>query len=448
MCHTAKGMAYFLIKRKSMIKIKSVTPGSYAERKGIKAGENLIAVNGHIIRDILDYRFYICEKTVTVTLDTKEVRIKKDEYDDIGLEFETYLMDKQESCHNKCIFCFIDQNPHGMRESIYFKDDDTRLAFLFGNYVTLTNVPDSELERLVKMHISPVNVSVQATDPELRRMMLNNRFAGRVLEQMKILADGGIDLNAQIVLCKGVNDGKELERSLHDLEQLVPHLKSVSVVPVGLTRYRKGLYPLEPFTSEDCAALIGQVERIGDEFEKKYGTRLVFASDEFYLKAGRPLPPSEFYEGFPQLENGVGMIASMVDDIDTEIEYLLEKSPDTSVTRRISIVTGMAAFETISQQVEKITKIWYNIKCSVYAVRNDFYGENVTVSGLLTGGDIISQLKGEDLGDTLLIPRNALRHEGDQFLDGITVKELEESLGVRVVATAEGTDFLYGVIGE
>lgn len=429
-----------------MVEIKAVVPGSYADKKGIKAGEKLVAINSHPIRDILDYRFYITEKKVILSLDTREVSIKKDEYDDIGLEFETYLMDKQESCRNKCIFCFIDQNPHGMRESIYFKDDDTRLAFLFGNYVTLTNVPDSELERLVTMHISPVNVSVQATDPELRQMMLNNRFAGRVLEQMKILADGGIDLNAQIVLCKGVNDGKQLDRSIRDLEQFIPRLKSVSVVPVGLTKHRKGLYPLEPFTSEECAEVIDQIDSFGNEFMEKYGTRLVFASDEFYLKARRPLPPAEFYEGFPQLENGVGMISSMVDDIDAELEYLTEEEEDRSKARSVSVATGVAAWETIVKQVEKIKKIWYNIDCKVYCIRNDFYGENVTVSGLLTGGDIIAQLKGKDLGDTLLIPGNALRHEGDCFLDNVTLKDMEEALGVKVLPTAEGTDLLYGII--
>lgn len=429
-----------------MIEIKGVTPGSPADKKGIRAGEKLVAVNGHNIRDVLDYRFYICEKTVTVTLDTREVKIKKDEYDDLGLEFETYLMDKQESCRNKCIFCFIDQNPHGMRDSIYFKDDDTRLAFLFGNYVTLTNVPDEELERLVKMHISPVNVSVQATNPELRQMMLNNRFAGRVLEQMRILADGGLDLNAQIVLCKGVNDGKELERSLRDLEGLVPALKSVSVVPVGLTKHRNGLYPLEPFTAEECAVVIDQIDGIASELEKKYGTRLVFASDEFYLKAKRPLPDVDFYEGFPQLENGVGMITSLADEVDAELDWAAEDA-DTGVTRRLSIATGMAAYETICRQVEKITKIWYNIDCRVYAVRNDFYGENVTVSGLLTGGDIIAQLKGKELGDTLLIPRNALRHEGDMFLDGVTVEEMEKALGVKVIATCDGAELVNEIIG-
>ena len=430
-----------------MVEIKGVTSGSIADKKGIKAGEKLIAINSHPIRDVLDFRFYMCEKNLTLTLDKREVKIKKGEYEDLGLEFDTYLMDSQKSCHNKCIFCFIDQNPHGMREGIYFKDDDTRLSFLFGNYVTLTNVGDEELDRLVKMHISPVNVSVQTTNPELRCKMLSNRFAGKILEQMKRLSDGGLDLNAQIVLCRGVNDGAELERSLRDLEAFVPSLKSISVVPVGLTKYRRGLYPLEPFTKEDCLGIIEQVEKIAHEFMKKHGTRLVFLSDEFYLKAGLDIPDGDYYEGYPQLENGVGMIRSMSEDIEDEIEWLRESEEiPFDVKKRVSIATGKASFNFISGIVEKIKKIWYNIDCNVYCIRNDFYGENVTVSGLLTGGDIINQLKGKDLGDILLIPRNALRHEGDKFLDDVTLEELEKVLSVKALPTKEGCEFLYGII--
>ena len=432
-----------------MVEIKGVVQGSYADKKGIKAGDKLIAINSNPIRDVLDYRFYMCEKNVTLTLDKGDVVIKKGEYDDLGLEFETYLMDSQQSCHNKCIFCFIDQNPHGMREGIYFKDDDTRLSFLFGNYVTLTNVGDEELDRLIKMHISPVNVSVQATNPELRCKMLSNRFAGKILDQMKRLADGGLDLNAQIVLCKNVNDGAELERSLRDLEKLAPSLKSISVVPVGLTKHRRGLYPLEPFTKEDCLQIIEQVETIANDFMKKHGTRLVFLSDEFYLKADLDIPDGEYYEGYPQLENGVGMIRSMSEDIEDEIEWLRESEEiPFDVKKRVSIATGKASFNFISGIVEKIKKIWYNVDCSVYCIRNDFYGENVTVSGLLTGGDIINQLKGKDLGDILLIPRNALRHEGDKFLDDVTLEELEKVLSVKALPTKEGCEFLYGIINN
>lgn len=430
-----------------MVEIKGVTKGSVADKKGIKAGDKLIAINSHPIRDVLDYRFYMCEKNVTLTLASGEVKIKKGEYDDLGLEFETYLMDSQKSCHNKCIFCFIDQNPKGMREGIYFKDDDTRLSFLFGNYVTLTNVGDEELDRLVKMHISPINISVQTTNPELRCRMLSNRFAGKILEQMKRLADGGLDLNAQIVLCKGINDKAELERTLRDLEAFVPSLKSISIVPVGISKHREGLYPLEPFTKEDCIGIVENAGKIGDEFYKKYGTRLVFLADEFYVKAELPVPPVDYYEDFPQLENGVGMIRTMSDDIDDEIEWLLESHEiPFDKKRSVSVVTGKASFDFISGIVEKIKKIWYNIDCNVYCIRNDFYGENVTVSGLLTGGDIISQLKGCDLGDEVLIPRNALRHEGDKFLDDVTLEELEKELSVKVFPAKEGCEFLYGII--
>ena len=434
-----------------MVEIKSVTPHSISDKKGIKAGERLVSINAHNIRDVLDYRFYMYEKSLVLLIEnekgTREIKIKKGEYDDLGLEFDTFLMDKKQTCQNKCIFCFIDQNPHSMREGIYFKDDDTRLAFLFGNYVTLTNVKDDELDRLIKMHISPINVSVQATNPELRKMMLGNRFADRLLDQMKKLADGGLDLNAQIVLCKGVNDKDELKRSLYDLSQFVPKLKSISVVPVGLTRYRNGLYPLEPFTKEDSIEVIREVEEIANDFYSKFGSRLVFLSDEFYIKAELPIPDTDYYEGYPQLENGVGMIRSMSDEIDDEIAYLkdsLEIPFDTC--RRVSIATGVASFDFITSIVEKITKIWYNVDCKVYKIKNNFYGENVTVSGLLTGQDIISQLKGKDLGDLLLIPRNALRHEGDKFLDDITLQELEEALGVKAIPTKEDTEFLYSII--
>ncbi len=436
-----------------MVEIKSVLKGSIADRAGVVAGENLVSLNSHPIRDILDYRFYLCEKKIELEIvdgsgKKRLVKIKKDEYDDIGLEFETFLMDKQQRCANKCIFCFIDQNPHGMREGIYFKDDDTRLAFLFGNYVTLTNVKDEELHRLCKMHISPVNVSVQATDPELRCMMLGNRFAGRILDQMQILYDGNITMNAQIVLLKGINDGKQLERSLSDLERFMPRLASVSVVPVGLTRHRNGLYPLEPFTKEDALGVIEIIDKFGEKFNQKYSNRIVFASDEFYLKAELEVPSKEYYEDYPQLENGVGMIRSMREDVITEIEFLKEEEVDFSKKRSVSVVTGLAACEHISFLVEKIKKVWYNIECNVYPIRNDFYGESVTVSGLIVGQDIINQLKGKNLGDTLFIPRCALRHEKDVFLDDTSIETLEKELGVKVIPTESNEDFLYKLIGK
>lgn len=436
-----------------MVEIKSVLKGSFADKAGILAGEKLVCVNSHPIKDILDYRFYLCEKKLEIEIvdasgKIRFVKIKKDEYDDIGLEFETFLMDKQQRCSNRCIFCFIDQNPHGMREGIYFKDDDTRLAFLFSNYVTLTNVKDEELYRLCKMHISPVNVSVQATDPELRCMMLGNRFAGRILDQMQILHDGNITMNAQIVLLKGINDGKQLERSLSDLERFMPRLESISVVPVGLTRHRNGLYPLEPFTKEDARGVIEIIDKFGKRFYEKFSNRIVFASDEFYLKAELEIPEKEYYEDYPQLENGVGMIRSMREDVEREIEFLKEEEDDFSKKRFVSVATGMAAADHISFLVEKIKEVWYNIECRVYPIRNDFYGESVTVSGLIVGQDIINQLKGRNLGDTLYIPRCALRHEGDVFLDDTPIEKLKEELGVKVIPTESNEDFLYKLIGK
>ena len=435
-----------------MVEITGVEKGSYSERSGIRVGDKLVSINGHSIRDVLDFRFYMCEKRLELELERDgkayTVKIKKDEYDDLGLEFETFLMDKQQRCSNKCIFCFIDQNPHGMREGIYFKDDDTRLSFLFGNYVTLTNVPDSELQRLCEMHISPVNISVQVTDPELRCMMLGNRFAGKLLDQMQILYDGGLELNAQIVLCRGVNDGRYLEKTLSDLERFIPKLTSIAIVPVGLTRFRNGLYPLEPFDKDSALEVINTVNTWGEKFLEKYGVRTVFVSDEFYLKAGVEIPDGDFYEGYPQLENGVGMIRSMQEDVLGEIDFIKEDGVDFEGCRRISVATGVAAGEHIRFLVEKIQKLWYNIECNVYVIKNNFYGENVTVSGLLTGGDIIEQLRGKELGTHLYIPRCALRHEGDLFLDGVSLEDMERELNVTVVPTDSDTDFLYKITEE
>lgn len=436
-----------------MVNIYKVTKGSHAEKAGIKENDKLISINAHPIRDVLDYRFYMYETKLELELVREDgthfnVKIKKDEYDEIGLEFETFLMDKQQRCSNKCIFCFIDQNPHGMRDGIYFKDDDTRLSFLFGNYVTLTNVPDEELHRLCKMHISPVNISVQVTDPERRCMMLGNRFAGKILDQMQILYDGGLELNVQIVLCRGVNDGEYLEKTLSDLERFLPRLTSIAVVPVGLTKHRRGLYPLEGFDRESAREVVEMLDRWGEHFFEKFGTRVVFASDEFYLKAGLELPDEEFYEGYPQLENGVGMIRSMQSDVLSEIDFLKEDEEDFSVERHISVATGVAAGEHIRFLVEKIKDVWYNIECDVHVIRNDFYGESVTVSGLLVGQDIIAQLKGKKLGSALYIPRCALRHEGDLFLDGVSLEDMERELGVKVIPTDSDADFLYKIIKE
>ena len=318
--------------------IKAVTKGGRCDKAGVKAGESLLTINGEEIADVLDYRFHQLNRSLTLEVqgesgEVRTVAIKKGEYEELGLEFETYLMDKQHSCRNKCIFCFIDQLPKGMRESLYFKDDDSRLSFLFGNYVTLTNITEHEIERIIKLHISPINVSVHTTNPELRCRMLNNRFAGKALDILKRFADGGIMINCQIVSCPGINDGQELDRTLDDLERLFPQIESIAVVPVGLTAHREGLYPLESYTEETAAKTLDQIEKRGEQFLKKYGRRIVFASDEFYLKAKRELPNADFYEGFMQLEDGVGLLSCLKDEFDWE----LEEAQPSDIKRKVTL---------------------------------------------------------------------------------------------------------------
>lgn len=422
-----------------MVTVYEIVPGSPAEKVGIKAGDALHTVNGHEIKDVLDYRFFIFENRLDLELSRDgvffQVRIRKDRYADIGLEFETYLMDKKRSCHNRCIFCFIDQLPEGMRETLYFKDDDSRLSFLMGNYITLTNLKDEDVDRIISMHMSPINVSVHTTNPELRVKMMRNNRAGEVLGYLKRMADAGITLNCQIVLCRGVNDGEELSRTMRDLTELYPAIGSVSIVPSGLTKHREGLYPLTPFTPEECGAVVEQVERYADECMEKYGTRIFFCGDELYLKAGIPLHDEEYYEEFLQIENGVGMMASM----EAEFNFALEEHTEDAVNskenvgkaqRVVSIATGYAAYGFIREQADKAEKLCSGLKVNVYAIRNDFFGENITVAGLLTAQDIIAQLKDKELGETLLLPAVTLRAEGDLFLDGLSPDDVSRELSV------------------
>ncbi|MBO5256028.1 MAG: DUF512 domain-containing protein, partial [Clostridia bacterium] len=358
--------------------------------------------------------------------DLLEVRIKKDTYDDIGLEFGTPLMDKKHRCENGCIFCFIDQNPKGMRDTIYFKDDDSRLSFLHGNYITLTNMHDEDIDRIIEMHISPVNVSVHSTNPELRVKMMKNKRAGEVLRYLRKLADAGIKLRGQIVLCRGINDGEELTRSMTDLAAYYPALDSVSVVPAGLTAHREGLFHLEPFTADECAAVIDQIEAFNATLEE----RLFFASDEFYLKCGRPLPDDEYYGEYCQIENGVGMLTSFGTEFDSMMKTL--DDDEKLVKREISVATGEAAYDFIAQKIEKLTAVCPNLTCHVYKVKNRFFGGEVTVTGLLTGQDFADQLAGQNLGETLYLSRTTLRAEGDLFLCGMSPDELSETLGVNI----------------
>ena len=435
-----------------MVKILAVLPHSIAQKAGILGGDVLVAINQNEIRDVLDYRFYLTDTNVSITLLRNDksytVHINKGEYDDIGLSFETPLMDKKHSCTNKCVFCFIDQLPPGMRESLYFKDDDDRLSFLHGNYVTLTNLKDEDIDRIIKMHISPVNVSVHTTNPELRVKMMKNKHAGEVLSYLDRMANAGIALCTQIVLCKGLNDGAELDRTLHDLIKYHPSLRSCAIVPVGLTKYREKLYPLEAFSPEECAAVIEQVNAYGNWCLKEYGTRIFYCSDEFYVRAGLPLPSEDFYEDYSQIENGVGMLTSMRAEFDMELEYLDELLTDFHAPRTVSVITGMAAYAHISSLAKELTEKTNGLTVNVYPIVNNFFGESVTVAGLITGGDVVNQLKDKNLGDELLFPSVMLRADGDVFLDDMTPNELGARLGVPVRATeSDGAKFISALLG-
>lgn len=441
-----------------MVTVYGIVPGSESDKVGIKVGDKLYTVNGNEINDVLDYQFYLTDKKVVLSLERNgeqlQVEIHKEMYADIGLEFETYLMDKKHSCRNRCIFCFIDQLPKGMRQTLYFKDDDARLSFLMGNYITLTNLSDKDVNRIISMHISPVNVSVHTTNPSLRVQMMKNKRAGQVLSYLGDMARAGIQLNCQIVLCNGINDGKELEKSMADLAALGSNLVSVSVVPAGLTKFREGLYPLKPFTAQQCAEVIGQVTRFGDECMEKYGRRIFFAGDEFYIKGGVKMPQEEFYEGYPQIENGVGMITSM----ETEFTYCEEDAQasvsDEGQERTVSIATGYAALDFISDLAKRAEKLKKGLRCNVYGIRNDFFGENITVVGLLTGQDILAQLRPyaqrNELGQELLLSSAMLNADREMFLDGMTPSELSEGLGnIKITfLSSDGEQFFKAVTGE
>lgn len=429
------------------VKIFDVTTGSHADKAGIKKGETLLSINSNEIVDVLDYRFYQVNRKLTLEVedenkDVRTIEMTKGEYEEIGLEFETYLMDKQHSCRNKCIFCFIDQLPKGMRESLYFKDDDSRLSFLFGNYITLTNITEHEIDRIIKMHISPINVSVHTTNPELRCKMMNNRFAGDTLKYLKRFADAGITLNCQIVSCPGINDGDELVRTLTDLENLGVNM--TAIVPVGLTRYRENLYPLVPYNKETAGKTIDIIEKMGDECVKKHGRRIFFPGDEFYLLAERELPSPEFYEDFSALEDGIGMIAYLTDDVDWKLEEL---DADESLCHKVTIACGEGVFPYMKRIMSMINEKFPNITINTRAIKNNFFGGGINVSGLVTGGDLIDQLRGDDLGDRLIIPSSMLRFENDLFLDDVSTDDVERELSVTLVpVNNNGNDLVDAVI--
>lgn len=431
------------------VQIKSVMRHSYADRAGIKSGEILLAINGNDIVDVLDYRFYQLNSALELKIrdlkgEVRTVHLRKPEYEELGLDFDTYLMDKEKSCRNKCVFCFIDQLPKGLRETLYFKDDDSRLSFLFGNYVTLTNLTEHEISRIIKMHISPINVSVHTTNPELRVKMMGNRFAGDSLKILKRFADSSIDINTQIVCCPGINDGEELKRSLRDLYDYNVNL--IAVVPVGLTKYREGLYPLTPFTKEKAAETVDILEEFGEMCLKTRGKRIAYAADELYIKAGRDIPDASFYGDFEALENGIGLIAMLKEDVLAELDYR-ESDPD--IHRTVSIACGTSAAPYLRELMDRVEEKFSGVKINVYPIVNDFFGEMINVSGLIVGADLISQLKKQPLGDELLISSAMLRFENDLFLDDVSIDDVKRELHINVTPIHnDGTMLVNAILGE
>lgn len=442
-------------KRKGHL-IKEVLPGSIAEELEVAPGDYLLEVNGEEIEDVFDYRFLVKDEELTVLVEKPdgeqwELEIEKDYDDELGIVFENDLMSDYHSCCNHCIFCFIDQMPPGMRETLYFKDDDSRLSFLQGNYITMTNMKEKDIDRIIRFHLAPINISIHATNPELRCKMLHNRFAGQVLGYLKKLYDHQIEMNGQIVLCRGVNDGAELERSIDELSAYLPFMRSVSVVPAGITRYREGLYPIDLFTKEEAGAVIDLIESRQKRFFDQYGLHFVHASDEFYSLAGRGYPEEEQYDGYIQLENGVGMMRLLKNEFTESLERR-KASPDfaveqAAVNRRLTIATGKLAYSLIDELAQLAMAAYPSLEIHVCCIRNDFFGESITVSGLITGQDLVRQVKEVKSGDTLLIPSNMLRTGEDVFLDDMTVAEAEQLLGMRVcpVDTA-GEDLLNAML--
>ncbi|MGI6007704.1 MAG: DUF512 domain-containing protein [Ruminococcus sp.] len=430
--------------------VKSVEEGSIAWELEIEPGDELVSINGSEVKDVFDYHYLLNEEYVELLIrkpdgEEWELEIEKEYEDDLGIVFENEFMDNYRSCSNGCIFCFIDQMPPGMRKTLYFKDDDSRLSFLQGNYVTLTNMSEDDLDRIIQYHLEPINISVHTVNPQLRCEMLRNRFAGDICEKMQKLYDAGIEMNGQIVLCRDINDGEELERTIDKLSGWMPLLKSVSVVPVGLTRYRKGLYPLEPFGKKEALRVLEQVHFWQERLWKEKGSHFVHCSDEWYILAGEKFPEEARYDGYPQLENGVGMLRLL----ESEVRESMERRRGSGIKRKISVATGELPYEFLKKYIIMIQKKYPDVQVHVYPVKNNFFGEKITVSGLIVGQDIKEQLGGRDLGEELLLPCNMLR-EGEQvFLDDMTVGQLQKALGVSIRIVGErGEDFVRAVLGE
>lgn len=429
--------------------IVSVDPGSPAARAGIGPGETLLTIGGQAVRDVLDYKFYSYDSRLTLALadadgSTRTVTVRKGEGEPLGLNFESYLMDSMKRCSNRCVFCFIDQLPKGMRQSLYVKDDDARLSFLLGNYISLTNLSEADVERILRMHISPVNISVQSTNPARRCELLRNRRAGEALAIMDRFAGGGITMNCQLVICEGLNDGDELERSLSDLRKLYPAVNSISVVPFGMTKHREGLYPLKATTPEGAARCLDITGSFAEDCFREFGTRLAWCGDELYLKAGRELPPVDYYEDFTQFENGIGMLSLFAEEFRLALPDYEGRSASF-----FTVATGTAAAPMLRQLLDEARSICHNLEYQVIAVRNDFFGEGVSVAGLITGGDLIAQLPGQVCGKRVLISENMLRDGGDVFLDDYTPAQVGEAVGADIVPVRiDGADLLAQIFEE
>lgn len=442
------------MKKKNEHIINKVLAGSIAEEMGIEPGDKLLQISDTDIEDIFDYQFLVQDDYIEVLIEKPDgeqwlLEVDKEFDEDLGIEFENGLMDEYRSCHNKCIFCFIDQMPKGMRETLYFKDDDSRLSFLQGNYITLTNMSDHDIDRIIRYNLSPINISFQTTNPELRCKMLNNRFAGEALKKVQKLYEAGVYMNGQIVLCKGVNDGEELERSISDLAGYLPYLESVSVVPVGLSKYREGLYPLEPFTKEDAKEVLRTIHKWQDELYPRWGLHFIHASDEWYILAEEELPAEDNYDGYIQYENGVGMTRMLMDEVDAALLQAKEKGIlPMEKKREISMATGKLAYPYIKRFAEQAMALCEGLQVHVYPIRNDFFGEMITVSGLLTGQDIIKQLSGQPLGEVLYLPENVLRSGEDVFLDDLTSGDVQKALQVRLdIVKSNGYELICSIVG-
>ena len=426
-------------------KIEKVLPGSIGEELELEKGDIILAVNNQAIEDVFDYQFLINDSYIELIVlksngEEWVLEIEKDEDEDLGIVFESNLMDEYHSCINKCIFCFIDQLPKGMRPTMYFKDDDSRLSFLQGNYITLTNMKDKDLDRIIRYNLSPINISVHTTNPELRCMMLHNRFAGKIKEQIQKLYDAGTMMNGQIVLCKGVNDGEELKNTIRDLGEFLPYMESLSVVPVGISKHRDGLYPMEPFTSEDAKEVLGIIHEFQEQFMEEYDTHFVHASDEWYILANEPIPSEENYDGYIQLENGVGMIR-LQDEEFHEAMNTSEIKPEQDGKKHYTIATGKLAAPYLRALVADLNKVYPMIHVEVVEIINNFFGPRITVSGLMTGQDIMEQLKDKKLGDRLLLPVNVLRSGEDVLLDDVRICEIEKTLQVPIrIVQSNGKD--------